>query len=343
MENKNILEEKISKFNPNENGLRDHGIFGLPFEEKESKIVLLPIPWEATVSYGAGTSFAPGAILEASQQIDLYDAFKEDFWKKGIALATNLIDIFSLSKKICKKTKKYLKKYSTGEINKSLQEKINNEYEKLNNYIEQKTTELLNEDKFVGVIGGEHGVILGYVKALAKKHSSFGILQIDAHSDLRTSYEGIRYSHASIFQNILEIQNIKKLVQIGIRDSSVEENNFIKKTGDRVKVFYDADIKKEIFNGGSWSMECDKIIKELPEKVYISFDIDGLDPALCPNTGTPVPGGFSYNEMTFLFEKIIDSGREVIGFDLCEVVPGKNDWDANVASRILYKLCSLIK
>jgi len=340
---KNILKEKIAKFNPNENGLRDHGIFGLPFEEKESKIILLPIPWEATVSYGSGTSLAPNAILEASQQIDLYDAFKGEFWKKGIAFTSNKFDIFSLSKKVSKKTGKYLKKYSNSKIDTNLQQEINLSCEKLNNYIEEKTTELLNKDKFVGVIGGEHSVILGYVKALGKKHESFGILQIDAHADLRNAYEGLKYSHASIFKNILEIQNVKKLVQIGIRDCSIEENDFTKKIGDKVKVFSDADIKREIFNGSSWVLLCEKIIRELPEKVYISFDIDGLDPMLCPNTGTPVPGGFSYNEMVFLFEKIVESGKEVIGFDLCEVAPGKNDWDANVAARILYKLCSLVK
>jgi len=339
----NILAEKISKFNPNENGVRDHGIFGLPFEEKESKIILLPIPWEATVSYGAGASLAPSAILKASQQIDLYDAFKGEFWKKGIAFTSNSLDIVALNKKVSKKTGKYLKKYSVSKIDKNLQEEINLGCDKLNTYIEEKTTELLNNDKFVGVIGGEHSVILGYVKALAKKHDLFGILQIDAHADLRDAYEGLKYSHASIFKNVLEIQNVKKLVQIGIRDCSIEENDFTKEMGDRIKVFSDADIKKEIFSGSSWALVSEKIIRELPEKLYISFDIDGLDPMLCPNTGTPVPGGFSFNEMVFLFEKIVESGREVIGFDLCEVAPGKNDWDANVAARILYKLCSLVK
>ena len=339
-EQKLILEEKISKFNPNENGLRDHGIFGLPFSEAESKIVLVPVPWEATVSYRSGTSLGPKAIWEASQQIDLYNEISSDFWKKGIAMLENSMDIFSKSKKVSKKTKKYLAKYADGTIDQKLQDKINTECEVLNKYIEEKTTDLLNKNKFVGLVGGEHGVILGYLKALAKKHEAFGILQIDAHTDLRNAYEGLKYSHASIFRNALEIQNVKKLVQIGIRDLCEEENIFIKKE-NRIKIFSDAEIKKEIFTGSNWASQCEKIIAELPEKVYVSFDIDGFDPSLCLNTGTPVPGGFSFNEMTFLFKKIIESGKEVIGFDLCEVAPGKDDWDANVGARILYELCLL--
>jgi len=334
-----ILQEKISKFNQNENGLRDHGIFGLPFSENESKIILLPIPWEATASYGSGTSLGPKAILDASGQIDLYDPLFPDFWKIGIALFNNSSDIFSKSKKINKKTKKYLQQYSKGNINKKLQEEIRKECEVLNNYIEEKTFDLLKNDKFVGIIGGEHSIILGYLKALAKKHDSFGILQIDAHADLRQAYEGLEYSHASIFYNVLQIENIKKIVQIGIRDFCEEENNLLKKEAEKIKMFSDFNLRKNILQGGSWSLECDKIISELPQKVYISFDIDGLDPSLCPNTGTPVAGGFSFNEIIFLLEKIIESGKEIIGFDLCEVAPGQDEWDGNVGARILYKLC----
>lgn len=337
------LEEKISKFNSNENGLHDHGIFGLPFSEQESKIILFPIPWEATVSYGDGTSMGPKAILDASQQIDLYDPLFPNFWKTGIALFENSLNIFSKSKDIRKTTQKYLEQYAKGTINAKLQKKINEECEILNNYVEEKTASLLKENKFVGIIGGEHSVILGYIKALSKKHSAFGILQIDAHADLRKEYEGLKYSHASIFYNILQIENVKKLVQIGIRDLCEEEHNLIEKENKKIKTFYDFDLKKNKLEGKSWSLECDKIISELPEKVYISFDIDGLDPALCPNTGTPVLGGFSFNEIIFLFEKIVESGRTIIGFDLCEVAPSKNknknDWDGNVGARVLYKLC----
>ena len=334
------LEEKIAKFNPNENGLRDHGIFGLPFSEKESKIVLVPVPWEATVSYGSGATLGPKAILAASQQIDLYEEFLPDFWKKGIAFSDNSQDIFSKSKKTYKKTKKYLQKYAQGVIDYKLQKEINNQCEALNDYLEQKTLGLLNENKFVGLVGGDHSVILGYLKALSQKHQSFGILQIDAHADLTDAYEGLTYSHASIFHNLLQMKNIEKLVQVGIRDFN-QDSDLIRKEKEekRVVVFSDFNLKKAVLNGNSWAQECDKIITELPQKVYISFDIDGLDPSLCPHTGTPVPGGLAFNEVMLLLEKIALSGKEIIGFDLCEVAPGQDEWDGNVGARVLYKLC----
>jgi len=333
------LEEKVAKFNPNKSGLHNHGVFGLPFSAEESKIVLVPVPWEATVSYGSGAVLGPKAILNASRQVDLYDSSFPNFWKMGLAFSDNSQDIFSKSQKTFKKTRKYLQKYVKGIVDHKLQKEINSQSEALNDYVEQKTLGLLNENKFVGLVGGEHSVILGYLKALSAKHQSFGILQIDAHSDLRKAYEGLKYSHASIFYNALQIKNVKKLAQIGIRDSCEEENDFVKKENQRVKVFSDFNLRKNILNGNTWSAECDKIIAELPEKVYISFDIDGLDPSLCPHTGTPVPGGLTFNEAMLLIEKIALSGREIIGFDLCEVAPGQDEWDSNVGARVLYKLC----
>jgi len=341
MDKKEILEEKIKNFNPNENGLRDHGVFGLPFGKEESKIVLVPIPWEATVSYHGGTSDGPKAILDASQQIDLYNHLNPDGWKEGIAMQDIPTDILYENKYTKEKVSKYMDKYGEGEIDKDLQIEIDNACISLNNYVKDVTSNFLKEDKIVGVIGGDHSVPLGYLQALSEKYESFGVLHIDAHSDLRESYQGLTYSHASIFYNVLQIKNVKKLVQVGIRDISPIENELINSIEgkDRITVFMDSEIKKNIFKGSTWSKQCDKIIKNLPQNVYISFDIDGLMPNLCPNSGTPVPGGFSIEEVTFLFEKVISSGRKIIGFDLCEVSPGKdNQWDGNVGSRILYNL-----
>lgn len=340
-ENK-ILKEKIASFNPNENGIFEHGIFGLPFETQESELVLVPAPWEATVSYGGGATKGPKAILDASQQIDLYDPIYPDAWKKGIAMLDIPVDIFQKNLQVRKKVEIYLKGYFAKNIDKGLQKEINADCALFNDQIEMITDELLKAEKIVGVVGGEHSVSLGYLRALSKKYKNFGILHVDAHMDLRPAYEGLVYSHASIFHNVLEIKNISKLVQIGIRDFSQIENEKVKKEKKRVIVFSDYEIRKDIFEGKKWAKKCDEIIKELPKNVYISFDIDGLLPYLAPNTGTPVPGGFSINEVIFLIEKIISSGRKIIGFDLCEVSPGeKNDWDGNVGARILYKLCLL--
>ncbi|MDG1859194.1 MAG: arginase family protein, partial [Emcibacteraceae bacterium] len=178
-----------------------------------------------------------------------------------------------------------------------------------------------------------------------EKHESFGILQIDAHADLREAYEGFEQSHASIMYNILKsCPNMKRLVQVGIRDIAPSEVNLIKESEGRIQTFFDWDIKQRAFAGMSWAEQVRKIIDTLPQKVYISFDIDGLNPGLCPNTGTPVPGGFSLEEINYLFFTLLDSGREIIGFDLNEVSPGENDeWDANVGARALWNLVVLME
>jgi len=343
MNTKEIKEEKLKNFNPNENGLFEHGIFGLPFSVEESKLVLLPVPWEATVSYRSGASKGPKAILDASQQIDLYDPIYPNGWKEGIAMQDIPTDMYYENMQVCKKTEEYLNGYLNGNKDEKLLEEINVDCANLNKRVEDVANGLLKEGKIVGIVGGDHSSPFGYFKSLANKYKSFGILYIDAHADLRCAYEGFNYSHASIFHNVLSIPNVSKLVQVGVRDISEEETNLVNKEKNRIKLFSDYEIKNDLYKGKSWSKKCDEIIKNLPKEVYISFDIDGLEPSLCSNTGTPVPGGFKIEEIIYLVEKIILTGRKIIGFDLCEVVPGENgdEWDGNVGARVLYKLCLL--
>lgn len=342
IENKKILDDKIANFDPNDSGALYHGIFGLPFNDQESKVVLVPVPWEATVSYGRGASKGPKAILDASQQVDLYDPLYGDAWKRGIAMQDIPADIYYQNMQVIKKVEVYLNGYFDKNIDKNLQGEINKECDAINNYVEETTTKLLKENKIVGIVGGDHSVPLGYLKSLSKHYKDFGILHIDAHADLREAYEGLTYSHASIFYNALKIKNISKLVQIGVRDFCEAENKIIEKEKGRIVSFLDYDIKKDLFKGKTWSKKCNEIVKNLPQNVYISFDIDGLAPYLSPNTGTPVLGGFSLDEIVYLLEKIIETKRKIIGFDLCEVSPGENgDIDANVGARVLYKLCLL--
>jgi len=340
-EKKKILEEKISNFNPNDSGSLYHGIFGLPFKQEESKMVLVPVPWEATVSYGEGTLEGPKAILDASQQIDLFDPINPNGWKEGIAMMDIPSSIFYQSKQVREKAEKYLEKYNDKNINKDLQAEINADGLELNKYVKEVTTKLLNEGKVVGVVGGEHSVPLGYLEALSGKYKDFGILHFDAHMDLRDAYLGLLFSHASIFFNALKIKNISKLVSVGIRDFCEQEYELTQKEKNRISIFTDYDIKKDIFRGKTFKDKAKEIISELPENVYISFDIDALIPYLSPGTGTPVIGGLTVEEIVFIIEELIASGKKIIGFDLCEVVKGKDEWDGNVGARVLYKLCLL--
>jgi len=338
--------EKIKKFNPNDAALFD-GIFGLPFNAEESETILIPVPWEVTVSYHSGTAKGPEAILKASYQVDLFDPFLNDAWKFGIYLDKIKTSFVQKSKSFRSKAERYFKlldkKTAQSEKQKkSLSKEINTACEWMNNQVYALSTAYLHQNKLVGLIGGDHSTPFGFIQALSDYYGSFSILQIDAHADLRKSYQGFKYSHASIMYNVInQIHTLEKLVQVGIRDYCEEEYQLIQ-THPKIKTFFDKDIKNTMFRGDSWDRVCNRIIKELGNKVYISFDIDGLDPKLCPNTGTPVAGGLEAEQVLYLFEKIALSGKTIIGFDLNEVAPAKdNDWDANVASRILYRMINI--
>lgn len=340
--------QKTKTFNPNSPGLKDANVFGLPFTTEESQIVLIPVPWEATVSYGGGTSNGPEAILEASAQVDLYHAEFPELWKCGIAMKEVSKKIHSLSKKQKKSAAKIIDGFSEGKLPNSdpklkvLLEQVNQGSLQMIDWVEAETSTHLNEGKLVGLVGGDHSTPLGFFKSLAKKYPNYGILQIDAHMDLRKAYEGFKFSHASIMYNALQLKEISKLVQVGIRDYCEEENDFANQNKKRVSIFSYADVRKSNYEGESWKDTCKKIISSLPSHVHVSFDIDGLDPKLCPNTGTPVAGGFEFHEITYLLSELAKSKKKIISFDLNEVSPGKDDWDGNVGARMLFHLCGVL-
>lgn len=339
----------LDNFDPNSVGNPNNNIFGLPFSEEEAKLVLLPVPWEVSVSYGAGTARAPENIFKASLQVDLYDDDFQDGWKHGIFMRDMNKSVLHKSDYLRKEAELYINYISEGELvenNKfmcKVLKDLNAGAEFLNEWVYEQTRELLDAGKLVGLVGGDHSTPLGYYKAIGEKHGDFGILQIDAHADLREAYEDLKYSHASIMFNALaETPQLIKLVQVGTRDYSLGELDYSRNSNGRVITFLDKEIKERTYEGETWRSITDDIVSKLPQKVYISFDIDGLDPKLCPNTGTPVQGGFETQQVYYLFKKVLDSGRELIGFDLNEVGTSSNEWDENVGARILFKLCNLL-
>ena len=180
------------------------------------------------------------------------------------------------------------------------------------------------------------------IQALSEYYDSFGILHIDAHRDLRVAYEGFEYSHASVMYNVLrDFDSVTKLVQVGVRDFCDEEQKYAY-LSDRVVSFEDMDMARNMFEGETWSTQCERVVNALPKDVYISFDIDGLQISYCPHTGTPVSGGMSFNQAVYLLEMVVRSGRRIIGFDMVEVVPSESDMtDLVTGARILYKMCGL--
>lgn len=282
-------------------------------------------------------------------QVDVFDGESNNAWNQGIFMRHPDRKVLMKSDYLRKEAELYINYISKGEeieknsfMCKSLKE-INEGSIILNKWVFEQTSDLLKDDKLVVLLGGDHSVSLGYLKAIAEKFGEFGVLQIDAHCDLRNSYENFVHSHASVMFNALqEIPQITKLVQLGIRDFSEEEFNYISNSNQRVVAFFDKDIKEKLFEGHTWHSVVDEIVQQLPACVYLSFDIDGLDPKLCPHTGAPVNGGFEVEQIIYLVKKIIESGRKFIGFDLVEIAVGESNFDANVGARILWKLCNML-
>jgi len=336
----------LSRFDANAVGNPNNNIFGLPFSEDDARLVLLPVPWEVTVSYKAGTARAPEHLFRSSLQVDLFDADIRDGWKQGFYMRDPDRKILLKSDYLRKEAELYINFISQGEqieknkfMCKTLKE-VNEGSLFLNRWVYEQTSELLNKGKLVGIVGGDHSTPLGFMQALAEKHGSFGILQIDAHCDLRDSYEGFTHSHASIMYNALrDIPGISRLVQVGIRDFSDSEFIYIQESEERVVTYSDKNIRERTFEGETWRKVAEEIVERLPEKVYLSFDIDGLDPKLCPHTGTPVQGGFDTEQVFYLVKLLLRSGRTLIGFDLSEVGISSDEWDENVGARVLFKLC----
>ncbi len=343
--------DKIKAFNPNGAGDTSGKIFGLPFTVDEADVVVLPVPWDVTVSYGAGTAAGPEAVLGASPQLDLYDEDLGSIWHCGIAmlpidgkLQAQSAELRALAEPLIRMQEMGNNPVEYPEPAADLQ-KINTACAAMCDWVERESAAIMAQGKKVALLGGDHSTPLGLLRALAKRFGNFGILQIDAHMDLRQAYEGFRYSHASIMYNALqEVAAVTRLVQVGVRDMCEEEIERANAATPRVKYFSDRSLQKAAFAGDTWAKTCDEIIAYLPGKVYFSFDIDGLEPSLCGNTGTPVAGGLRYEKAMYLLDQVRLSGREIIGVDLVEVNPGTegSEWDGNVGARILYRMCGMM-
>jgi len=333
-------------FDPNAPAQPGSGIFGLPHSEEEALVVLVPVPWEATTSYGGGAGEGPRAILEASMQVDLYDLDVEKPYQHGIHLVDASPEIEGWNAEGKAAAARVIEAGGAGE-DPELQQalaRVNALSESVNQWVEAAVTNKLADGKVVGVVGGDHSVPFGAFKALAAHGKKpFGILHFDAHSDTRQAYEGFTHSHASIMYNALSAEPaIAKLVQVGIRDVCEAEVEWCATQGDRVQVFYDRDLSRRKFDGEPFGKIAKEIAASLPEDVWVSFDIDGLDPRYCPHTGTPVPGGLELQEAIAILRAVVLAGKRIVGFDLNEVAPNLEDesdeWDGNVGARLLYKL-----
>ena len=308
-------------------------LFGLK-PKKHPQFIVIPIPWEGTVSYHSGTSLGPQTILEASQQIDLWDVEFGSLESLSMQFLPPAPQIRSWNQKALQSKKTAQKNHI---------QVINSLSQKINQWTLEKYTAYSKQNNIIVLLGGEHSVALsGFQGTFEKTKGNYSILHIDAHFDLRKAYQGYIYSHASVFYNLLHSDFLPKtLVQVGIRDFCKKEQTLAEKfqNTNQVFVFYDRHLKKCLHKGEAWEELCHKIIAPLTENVHISLDIDGLSPWLCPGTGTPVPGGLDFDQVITLLE-VVASHKTIVGMDLVEVGASAHDqqWNGNVGMRILYKM-----
>ncbi len=270
------------------------------FRIKE-KAVIIPFGLEKTVSYGSGTKNGPKEIIKASHQVELFDEELNCEPYKIIGIKT--IKPFSIKKKM---------------------DDALNQISKVNEL-------LLKKSLFPLVLGGEHSITPGCIKPFTKKFSNLLILHFDAHADLRESYEGNKFSHASAIRRCLDFKNVN-VISFGIRNISSGEVKFLKKNSKRVKVFWAKDKKK-------WNLNLfKKIIKN--KKIYITFDVDSLDLSLMPATGTPEPGGLFWDDVINLI-KIASKYSNIVGADINELSPIKGFPGYNfLVAKLAYKILS---
>ena len=332
-------------FDPDGVGVGNGAYFGLPFEPEAARLVLISAPWDVTVSYGAGTAYGPDAVIEASTQLDFHDPLAPGAWRRGIATADVDYSLLEQSQRLRSDAERVIDHLEGGGspdddyVIRKLR-RVNEGCAAMNANIGAQAARWLDAGKLVGLVGGDHSTPYGLVRALGARHTSFGILHLDAHCDLRDAYEGFAFSHASIMYNILrDVPQVVRIAQVGVRDFS-EGEAALAAAQERIATFDDLSLAEAAFRGETWDTQCRRIVESLPGEVYVSFDIDALTFENCPHTGTPVSGGLTFNQAVWLLATLVRSGRRIIGFDMVEVAPaGDERIDAITGARVLWKLC----
>ncbi|MDC1068887.1 agmatinase [Candidatus Kapabacteria bacterium] len=285
----------------------DNNFLGLEEEFSnydDSKVVIISAPYEHTVSYGGGTKNGPIEILNASKFVEFYDEEFDNELCFNLKIATLPSLDFSKAK---------------DELAIEL--------------IRAEVSKHLENDKFVVTLGGEHTISSAPIKSHLELYPNLSVLQFDAHSDLRDTYEGSKWSHASVMSRVSEFLNPSKITQVGIRAQCKEEREFIK--SNKINTFYANEIKRGI-HSENWQKS---VVDTLDEEIYVTFDVDYFDPSIMPATGTPEPDGFLYHQTLEVFREIKRQGKRIVGFDVVELAPLENLSHPNIlTASLIYKL-----
>lgn len=332
-------------FDPDAPAPPGSGLYGLGTPPEKAAVRVLPIPFEATTSYRRGTAGGPLAIEAASHQVDLYDRQTGRPYESGIHLAEEPPLVVAWNEEASALVQRLHAQEGSHPERETMLARVNAIGAELNAFVFDCTREVLNHGQLPVTLGGDHSVSYGAIMACAEKHPGMGLLHFDAHADLRDSYEGFTWSHASVLHNVIRgAADLGQVVQVGVRDLGESEARAIEGSGGAIHTVFDDQWARTRLDGLSLRELVRRTLDRLPTEVYLTFDVDGLDPSLCPQTGTPVPGGLNWHEAMLWLEELTNSGRRIVGLDLCEVSPGPEgdaagqSWDATVGARLLYRL-----
>jgi len=322
------------------------GLYGIDCPLEDALFHVISVPWQATASYRRGTRHGPQAIFQASTQVDLHDLSFGPVWRSGIAWIDGEEEVGRLHDAVEADALAVIESGGAHTVDLLARAaRVDGAAEQVQAWVRGHAARAFDSGRVPAVVGGDHSSPHGLIAESARRHPGLGILHIDAHADLRKAYLGFRYSHASIFYNLLEdCPEVERLVGVGWRDMGASEVDYWNLHRDRIQPFTELVLADRAMAGHAFADITRDIIAALPPRIHVSIDIDGLDPVLCPNTGTPVPGGLSWREVEWLL-KAVALERHIVSFDLCEVSPGpagvteEDSWDAIVGTRLLYKLC----
>ncbi len=334
--------DPMAPFDPSAPAPPGSGLFGLDSTPEEAQVHVLGVPFDATTSYRKGASRGPAGILRASHQVDLFDLLNGRPYEAGIWMAPEDERVLRWNEEAGRHAERVIARGGAGPGDPDA-ERVNAICERLDLWVRERTEASLAAGKLCALVGGDHATPFGAIAAHAARFAGLGILHFDAHADLRPAYEGFAQSHASILRNVLERLDTGPIVQVGLRDLSEEEHALIGES-PRLSALFDHEWAEARQRGADLRALARRALEPLPRAVYVTFDVDGLDPTLCPGTGTPVPGGLLWHDAMAILDELVRSGRTIVGFDLNEVAPaphapGQPDgWDEIVGARLLYRL-----
>ena len=337
------------EFDPNTISPDNGNYFGLSLTPEESALVLLSAPWDATSSLHTGSSYAPDAIIEMSRFVDFYEPMAPNSWRKGIATIPIDYSIQDLSHRLHSDTERLTKlhdEFGISIIDDFMYDRrlkrVNEGSIEVNDMLFEQTTQWLDQGKVVGVVGGDQSISYSIIKAMGYKYEQLGVIHIGSKCDMHEAYQGFDFSHASTMYNVMrDVPQIEQMAFVGVQEFSPIE--WERATNDkRVKLFTAQEIWTQQFEGKTWSEQVTEIVETMPQNVYIALNISGLTCEYSPNKGRISNGGLSLYQFIYLMDRVVASGRRIVGFDITEVVPRTgHKRDILVIARLLFKMCSI--